>query len=146
MKEATIDLWEAEADARVITTNGTIARSGRAVMGKGCAREAANMCFGVDLHLGHLLAEYGNVPVRLAIDFEKGADLLTFPVKHNWWEKADLELIQHSAISLVKRVNMFGYRNVVLPRPGCGAGGLLWKQVKPVIEPLLDERFTVVSK
>jgi hypothetical protein len=32
---------------------------------------------------------------------------------------------------------------VLLPRPGCGNGHRTWDEVCPVIEPILDDRFTV---
>ena len=30
-------------------------------------------------------------------------------------------------------------------RPGAGIGGLQWADVKAAIEPILDDRFTIVS-
>jgi len=41
LREDKINLWEYPADARVITTNGFVKNNGEAVMGRGCAREAA---------------------------------------------------------------------------------------------------------
>lgn len=40
----------------------------------------------------------------------------------------------------------FGYSEVVLPRPGAGNGGLEWKDVRPILEEILDDRFTILSK
>jgi len=40
VKEVDGNLWEIEADWRVITTNGFVKKDGRAVMGRGVARQA----------------------------------------------------------------------------------------------------------
>lgn len=138
MKELQADLWEVEADLRVITTNGTIKRNGKAVMGRGCAAEARKRYIGIASRLGDYLQEYGNRPVLLY------PDLMTLPVKHQWWHTASPVLIERSVKRLVQEVTMDGYQKVVMPRPGCGNGGLDWADVKPLIEPYLDDRFTVV--
>lgn len=77
-----------------------------------------------------------------------------------WKAKAEIPLIQESIKALIKSVNYHqshilgdGWLDlqhgrqarVVMPRPGCGNGGLKWEQVRPAIEPLLDDRFTVVT-
>lgn len=138
-KEITGNLWEVEADLRVITTNGTTRKDGAAVMGRGCAREARDMFPGIDKHFGELLLKHGNRPMRLR------KDLATLPVKHHWKERADLELIEKSIPLLVELVDRFGYQKVVVPRPGCGNGGLRWSEVRRVVLPLLDERFSVIG-
>lgn len=139
MKEAFGDLWEFVADTRVITTNGTIKKNGEAVMGRGCAHEAKQRYKTVAYQLGCDILKYGNVPGYLR------TNLATLPVKHNWWERADLELIEESTRKLVDLVNWTGAESIVMPRPGCGNGGLDWSEVKPIIEPLLDDRFTVIT-
>lgn len=68
-----------------------------------------------------------------------------FPVKHNWFEKADPALIRQSAYELCVLAGKMGWQEVRMPRPGCGNGGLDWGYVKPTIEPLLDDRFVVVQ-
>ena len=68
--------------------------------------------------------------------------ILSFPVKTEWWEKANLDVIEGSAKQLSK---LAPKEDVYLPRVGCGNGKLDWKDVKPVLERCLDDRFTVVS-
>jgi hypothetical protein len=73
--------------------------------------------------------------------------IVSFPVKHRWQDAADLELIKRSALELVELVDRNAWaRKIKLPRPGCGNGRLRWSDVKPVLEPLLDDRFVVVHK
>lgn len=96
MIEVTGDLWTYPADWRVITTNGTVKKNGECVMGRGCAAEAKKKYLGLALNLGTRIEFYGNVP--LVFEQER---LVTFPVKHRWYEKADLQLIAKSVSALV---------------------------------------------
>lgn len=143
MKEARGNLWTMPADLRCITTNGFVKATGHLVMGRGCAMEARDMYPGLDLQLGALVRKHGNHVHYLALDLQ--TRLASFPVKHNWWEKADITLIERSAHELVRLVDSIGYHNVVIPRPGCGNGGLHWDHVRAVIAPILDDRFTVIT-
>lgn len=140
-----MDLWGADADLRCVTTNGWVnPASGKVVMGRGCAKEIRDALPGVDSRLGSLIRKHGNRPMRFAK--VNGADVVSLPVKHHWRQDADLALIESSIRSLVLLTNKFCYTNVLIPRPGCGNGRLKWADVRKVIEPLLDDRFTVVSK
>jgi hypothetical protein len=35
---------------------------------------------------------------------------------------------------------------ILLPRPGCGYRGLLWEDIKPLIDPILPNNILVISK
>lgn len=144
MKEVAANLWEVEADLRVITTNPDTNRDGAAVMGRGCAREARERITGIEYHFAKLLRRHGNRVMRLTRP-RKGAALASFPVKHHWHERADPELIRRSAGQLVALADKFGYERVVIPRPGCGNGSLSWGEVRPLLEDVLDDRFTIVT-
>jgi hypothetical protein len=156
MIEHRTDLWAAgaTADAVVITTNGTITGRGLGVMGRGCALEAANRYNAqhttpgrrpvtLQRRLGHYLTAYGN-HVGVLVPPPPWT-LVVFPVKHEWMELADLALIQQSAYELIALADRLEWRRVVLPRPGCGNGGLTWDQVQPLLWDL-DDRFVVVTK
>ncbi|MGB3634998.1 MAG: hypothetical protein WA982_13220 [Rubrobacteraceae bacterium] len=147
MKEARMDLWEAEADLRVITTNPIINRHGAAVMGRGCAREAKERITGLKYHFAKLLRRHGNRVMRLTRPRKgsKGAALASFPVKHHYREAADPDLIVRSARQLVALADKFGYSQIVLARPGCGNGSLHWNDVRPLLAGILDDRFTVLT-
>ena len=147
MIEVTGDLWTYPADVRVITTNGSIRKDGACVMGRGCAAEAKTRHPGVPHLLGRLILEHGN---HVHLVFRNVPYVLvSFPVKYQWFEQADRELIVRSAQELVVLANdqqgIDDYTRVVLPRPGCGNGHLRWEDVKPMIADILDDRFHVIT-
>lgn len=72
--------------------------------------------------------------------------VLTFQTKYDWRDKADLQLLEAQAARLSDLLHMAGWKSALLPRVGCGLGGLDWKDVKRVIEPHLDDRFTVIAE
>lgn len=148
MKLANGDLWSLPADAICITTNGSVRRDGRAVMGRGCALQAAKKFPELPMQLGMAL-QNGNCVKWLGVHYMTESDpykhLIAFPVKHAWYEKADLALIEKSAEELMMLATGMAFKSILLPRPGCGNGGLQWKDVKAVIEPILDDRITVVD-
>lgn len=143
MREVTGNLWTYPADVRVITTNGTVKKNGECVMGRGCAREARDKFPLLPSELGEHITKNGNVPCFF---MDGDYDLITLPVKHHWHQKADIKLIERSVRAMLGLLE-FELNNitVVMPRPGCGNGGLRWEDVKPVLEPILDDRFHVIT-
>lgn len=138
MIEICSDLWDYTADCRVITTNGSIKRNGQAVMGRGIAAQAAIRYPELPLLLSRSIKKQGNHLYMLG-------DLCMFPVKHNWWEQADILLIQRSAEELAELANMYSSKVFASPRPGCGNGGLLWRDVKPILESILPVNVHIVD-
>lgn len=140
MLEVYGNLWEVPADLRVITTNGTLKKNGRLVMGKGCAKEALERYPGIDKKLGTLVSLHGNHCFMVADDH-----IATFPTKDDWRKPSFLKLIERSAYELATLMGWNAYERIVLPRPGCGAGGLDWDDVRPVLDEYLDDRFSVIT-
>ena len=151
MIEVTGNLWDYPADIRVITTNGFVTKAGDCVMGRGCALEATKRYPGVKKMLGTLITEHGNhcFLIFRGNPLVLQAPLVSFPVKHKWFQKADLDLIRRSAEELViladNQAWIDRWKKVVLPRPGCGNGQLKWEDVKLVLNPILDDRFHVIT-
>lgn len=154
MIEQHADLWEVgdSCDATCITTNGTVTGRGLGVLGRGCALEATYRYPKLQRTMGGLLRHYGN-HARIVIRQPGYQTLVAVPVKHEWMERADLELITRSLRELVQIADGYQWARVVLPRPGCGNGGLDWEGqadgdggVKAVCLSLLDDRFIVVHK
>lgn len=155
MLEIKGDLWLEAADARVITTNGDVNRDGLAVMGRGVALQAAQRFPRIRTALARRLQQHGNQVYVLTPEeytgiptfedpFERGP-IVTMPVKHHWREPADIYLIYQSCVELVFLADALGWQRVVMPRPGCGNGGLSWDLVKSHIQPELDNRFVIVE-
>lgn len=166
MKERKGDLFETiyeeGVDAICITTNGHYTTEGTGVMGGGCAGVCAKRWPETNVRLGKCLKNLGtNVPFVIgALDVEGNyiepslkmirekkfkTLIISFPTIDDLMEGAKLSLIENSAKELKNLMYRFELRNVILPRPGSGIGGLQWSDVKTVLEPLLDDRITVIS-
>jgi hypothetical protein len=64
-----------------------------------------------------------------------------------WMAKSNLPLIEKSTHQLAEITDQQDWKSVVLPRPGCGAGGLSWEdEVRPLLAGILDARFYVISQ
>jgi hypothetical protein len=135
-----------EVDTICITTNGVIDSKENAVMGRGVAKIIRDMYPLIAFRLGQEIKEKGNIVLYLGKFYinERDRKIFSFPTKNHWREKADIKLIQKSAHFMKTAADIFNLRNIWLPPPGCGLGGLNWEDVKPKIEKILDERFTIV--
>ena len=141
MIETVGDIWKyLETAAIAITTNGSLTRDGRAVFGRGVAKQAALRFPGIADILGRLLAQQGSHV------FDLGCGIVSFPVEETAWSQPDLRIIARSAEELRTLADRSGWRRIVVPQPGCGGGGLAWKDVQPVLAPWFDERFIAISQ
>jgi hypothetical protein len=141
MFETVGDIWEyADTGIIAITTNGSTTSDGRAIFGRGVARQAAGRFPGIAEKLGRLLKENGNH----VFDLSNG--IVSFPVEETPWSLPDLRIIARSAQELRALADMSGWQRINVPWPGCGGGGLARKDVKPILSPWFDDRFTVISQ
>lgn len=125
----------------VITTNGSIKQNGQAVMGAGVAKQAARRFPSLPNRLGFAIRFFGNNVVMFT-----DLKIATLPVKVNWMNSANINLIVDSIQELVRRVTDLEIEKIYMVRPGCGNGQLDWEtQVKPEIKPFLDNRFIIVE-
>lgn len=159
-----------QPDAICITTNGFVKKNGEAVMGRGCARTAAQLMPGLPEALGNALKSQG-LQVYAHGPWN-GIEIVTFPVKPvsmicgpyldnvvkhmrkqfkpgdrapGWACVADHNIIKRSASQLVTMTNERGWERVVLPRPGAGAGQLDWGTVRANLSQWLDDRFYIIT-
>lgn len=144
MRELVGNIWNYHDAGNwvVITTNGTISYDGWeqpcSIMGAGVALQAKKRFPNLPGILGDLVVSFGNIVHRLP-----QYRLYTFPVKFDWWKKADIGLIIRSCNQLAHLAPHDEMTYMV--RPGCGVGRLAWRNVKPKIKHLLDDRFVVVE-
>lgn len=141
MIELVGDLWEEHAAGAVvaITTNGSVSKQGTVSMLRGCARQARERYPHLPRRLGELIAQNGSHV------FELGNRIVSFPVEHGPFEVPELGLIEQSCRELVELTDDRQWPLVVVPRPGCGGGGLIWDEVKTILERHFDGRFRVIS-
>jgi hypothetical protein len=134
MREIKGNLFDQKVDVICVTTNGSVHSDGRAVMGCGCAEEAATLFPELPLLLGTWIQSVGNHFHYLKYYEDRAYTVAAFPVKHSWQdEKADLKLIEESCKDLAE--SLTDGLTVALTRPGCGAGKRDWeKEVKPILE------------
>jgi hypothetical protein len=141
--ECTEDIWQYSGSGSVViafTTNGSVAGNGKAILGRGVARQAAERYDSLAVKLGDLISRHGNHVHEL------GNSLVSFPVEETAWSYPDLRIIARSAAELRTMAESSGWQQIIVPRPGCGGGGLSWPEVKPVLEPWFDERFIVIQQ
>jgi len=119
------DFWPEYVVA--ITTNGVLNKKGELVMGKGVALQCKQRFPEIPAILGSMV-EYGGNNVYYA-----GHNIMSFPTKHDWRNKSDIELIRRSAVHLQYLKMIYKWR-IAMTKPGCGNGGLDWGivEVKPV--------------
>ena len=140
MIEACGDIWEYAGEGMIaVTTSGSVTRKGKAVMTRGVAGQAARRFPELPEVLGRLLQSSGNHVHPL------GNGVVSFPVEASAWEWPDLRLIARSAQELRLLADREGWEKVLVPRPGCGGGGLDWREVRPLLEEHFDARFVIME-
>ncbi len=140
-----------------IPSNGCVTKAGKAVMGKGVARQAAQRWRHLPAVVGRHISEWGNRVVfiehRVLAFPTKGIGAISTGsnvVKHlqrrfppgrtvpGWATRSTLQRIALSLEQLKVLHRLCGLGDVYLPRPGCGAGGLDWTSVQPLCKKLED--------
>lgn len=168
------NLFDQKCDAICITTNGYFTYKGDAVMGRGVAAEAVKKWSWIKKKLGYMLQMHGtHVFIVLKRSKKNGRryHVVNFPVKPKggkskiknvvkrlqrnfpegrwvpgWALKAKLELIEQSAREIVELADDRGWKRVVIPKPGCGAGELKWETVREAIRPIFKgSRFVIID-
>lgn len=166
MRQAKGNMLYMEGDALCITTNGFIKANGECVMGRGIAKAMSDAFPHLPRVLGASIRKNGNSVQQL--DVINNMQVIAFPVKAisaistgsnyvshkhfpigslvpGWALKADPELITTSAKQLVELINKTNCKNVLMPRPGCGAGELDWGDIEPILSSILDDRFIICT-
>lgn len=132
------NMWDEYLDPRYVyafTTNGTVKNNGELVMGRGTAKQVADMHPGIPAILGDMVSAYGNIPFLLP------HNLVSIPIKHHWQDPyADEELIVESLNILFEGIcdHLLIHKHykpmIKMPLPGAGAGKLISKTCKELVE------------
>lgn len=135
------DLWQLHDEGAIvaITTGGLVSRKGACAMPRGCARQAKDRFPGLAEQLGRLITAHGNRVHDL------GNRIVSFPVENSPYETPELAIIDRSCRELVQLTDDKGWQQIVVPRPGCGGGGLDWKDVRQIVSRYFDNRFTLIQ-
>ncbi len=92
MLEIEGNIWAYAAKSVIaITTNGSLTSDGRAIFGRGVAKQAALRYPELAHKLGSLLKDKGNHV------FDLGNGIVSFPVEETPWSLPDLRIIASSA-------------------------------------------------
>lgn len=134
-----------QVDLFCITTNGTLRRDGKLVMGRGIAFEAISQFPEIQKTAGEAIRTFNEARIKRG-DPPSPYGLVTlrkyepfvglFQVKYNWWEQADVNLIKFSAQKLHQFAVDNPHKIIVLNFPGIGNGKLSEETVRPIVETL----------
>ena len=140
MHEVAGDLWlyHAEGFIVAITTGGLVSKRGECAMPRGCARQARDRFPGLAAQLGALILHQGNHVHDL------GNRIVSFPVENSPFELPEPALIERSCRELVDLADRSNWQSIVVPRPGCGGGGLNWQDIRQIVARYFDHRFTLI--
>jgi hypothetical protein len=136
-------------DAIVCTINNVVSRGDRLVMGAGIAQQFKYKypdlpdLWGKKVQNGQL-GLISTKSVWKASWAKHDLLLIGFPTKENWKKPSRMEMVVKSAKELKWVADFLDLKKVLMPRPGCGLGGLRWEDVKREIS-FLDERFVVIN-
>jgi len=150
------DVTRMKADVIVNTVNANLSKAssdgsrqdGKPVMGKGVAKVYA------DLYGDAILKPYEQA-IRKGELKAGGVQLLTMPdgqvvanlaTKQDWRDDSKMAWVEEGLIALADAMRKAGHKSVALPPPGCGNGGLDWKDVEPlVLKHLKDFDVTITA-
>jgi hypothetical protein len=153
MIEVARDFWlEAEsAQVLVCTINTVTRRDGQLVMGAGIAKDFAGHfpwlpdCWGIRTKGIQNNRTYPFVEMREP--WNQDPHIVGIHTKFNWKDRSPFKLVERSVKQLFIIAEALNWHSILMTRPGCGHGGLHWeKQVKPLCETVLEDRFTIVHQ
>lgn len=68
---------------------------------------------------------------------ERGKIVINFPTKNKWRANSKMEYIDDGLTELVKLIHDLNIKSIAIPPLGSGNGGLIWSEVKVLIEKKL---------
>lgn len=131
IKYTTGDLFQSSAEALVNTVNC------EGYMGKGIAYQF-KLKFPENNRDYIRAVKSGELRIGTLHSFEeKGKIIINFPTKDKWRAKSKMEYIEKGLDALIELIDLLGIKSIALPPLGSGNGGLIWHDVKKMIEKKL---------
>ncbi|MGG3838074.1 macro domain-containing protein [Paenibacillus thiaminolyticus] len=126
------DLLKSDTEALVNTVNC------EGFMGKGIAYQF-KLQF-PDNNKDYIKAcQTGNLKIgKLHYTVEQGKIIINFPTKDKWRAKSKITYIEKGLDALVDLIEQLNIKSISIPPLGSGNGGLVWGEVKPLIERKLE--------
>jgi O-acetyl-ADP-ribose deacetylase (regulator of RNase III) len=110
----------------------------RGVAGRGLAL-AAKERYPNWFHIYRACCQYGELRVgRPLLHWGMEPMMVSFPTKDDWRFPSRLEWIEMGLVALRGLIVKHGLSEIAVPKLGCGAGGLCWERVQPLIEEQLS--------
>ncbi len=144
MQLKTGEMWDYPADIYLCTTNGVLSGRDELIMGKGSALDMKRRypdsprLFGKKIldsaTPGKVNLKYGFIYVTLD---ETQQIIGAFQTKYHFNSRSYADLIKLST-SMLKQFALFTSKEIVLPYPGIGLGGLKEEEVHDIIKELPD--------
>lgn len=69
---------------------------------------------------------------------EKGKIIINFPTKNKWRAKSRIKYIEDGLDELIKLISQLNIKTIAIPPLGSGNGGLIWSEVKCLLEKKLS--------
>lgn len=125
------DIFKSDAEALVNTVNCV------GIMGRGLALQFRK-AFPGNFKAYEIACKANQVqPGKMFVyDFDRLYSprfIINFPTKRHWKNNSRIEDIQSGLTDLISVVRQQQIRSIAIPPLGCGLGGLIWENVKPLI-------------
>ncbi len=121
------DLLDSDAEALVNTVNCA------GVMGKGIALQFKRRYPRMYHRYVELCRKNEVVLGRPYMERERDRVIINFPTKGHWKSQSRLGDVRNGLAFLRKHIEQWGIRSIAIPALGCGNGGLLWRDVRPIM-------------
>ncbi|MGM8366484.1 type II toxin-antitoxin system antitoxin DNA ADP-ribosyl glycohydrolase DarG [Virgibacillus sp. W0181] len=132
IKYTTGDLFQSEAEALVNTVNC------EGYMGKGIAYQF-KLKFPENNRDYVKAVRSGELQIGTVHSFkEDGKIIINFPTKNKWRAKSKMEYIDEGLDALIDLIRSMNIKSVAIPPLGSGNGGLIWHDVKQLMEKKLS--------
>lgn len=133
------DILESDAEALVNTVNC------EGFMGKGIAYQF-KLRYPKNFKDYHRACKTGELTIgKLHYSYENGKIIVDFPTKNKWRYPSQMEYIEKGLHALVPLINDLEIQSIAIPPLGSGNGGLIWSEVKPLIESQLADTAKTVD-